>query len=299
MKKHALSLVELLVAMVLVFALSVIAINAFNMILRQDSDIYKIRHVVGTVSEITSRLSEDSEMYPSKQGFAYTKEGCYNKGDDDKKCYKGADKFRKLFKSKFNVLEDNIKFSKNGIGKVPAYSYTVPIATGKELEKIEFADFDDIKKIVCFTENKGITYCVPNTVELPENVFDFNPKNPPKKLKSIFVRVYLSAINPKKEDTFTTPKATYFEITYDGKIILPRDIIIGPKYERLIARYIDQNGHPERKFYDNLEREVNKSVTSTFLDCFIPAFRDCYQCKAIESMKDSTIITTDSSKHND
>lgn len=206
MKRFAVTFVELLIAMTMVSVLGIISISSMKLFIKDDSDLMKFKSVLATVSEAVDRLNNDTTMYPTKNGFANTESGKY---EGETKEYVGPSKFRKLFKSRFNVLKDNIKFADNSIGLVPAYKYkSYDDKQGKKVELTKAVNFSDL---YCFTENRGITYCLPDTAE--------------QDLSQIFIRTYFNEIDPNNESTFDNSRAIYFMVSNDGKIEVPPDVV--------------------------------------------------------------------------
>ena len=105
MKKSATTLVEILIAMTLMIVLTVICMTGLRVFVSKDTDIVKFKHVYGSVSAAVYELINDVIMYPSAKGFADTSEHSYN---EETKVYGGEDKFKKLFKSKFNIFNNDV-----------------------------------------------------------------------------------------------------------------------------------------------------------------------------------------------
>ena len=199
MRKTAFTLAELLIAMSVMGILGLIAINTLPIFIKEDSDLIKYKQVLGTVSEVVYRLKNDDAMYPNMSGFADISEGHYV---GETKTYSGPSKFRKLFKSKFNVFEDNIKFNDSNIGNVPAFEYYNE--GDKKDIRVQSVDFSELH---CYTDNKSITYCLPDTVG--------------GILNALYIRVYLNSINPDDKTTYDNSRAIYFKILKTGKIMVP------------------------------------------------------------------------------
>ena len=214
MIKKALSYAELMIAMTLILVLTTLTIKGLKIFIKKDTDLMKYKPVLGTISEAVYQLVNDPVMYPTRRGFANLNPGQY---EDDEKVYEGPSKFRKLFKSKFNVLEHNVKFSDNSVGKVPAYKYTEK-NDEDNIEKVKSVNFNELN---CFIENRGVMYCLP----------DIDVKND-ENLTSVFVRTYFNAVDVNRQVTFDNTKAIYFEILANGKVVFPptvktdNDIII-------------------------------------------------------------------------
>ena len=204
MKKNALNFIELFVAMILIAVIALITIRGLEIFVKNDTDYMKFKPVMGSVSSAVYQLITDSTMYPLKKGFAYLNEASYP--DDDKK-YGGPSKFRKLFKSKFNILNDELKFPKNLLGEVASYKISIPNPGGGTIDKDVDVDFNDLH---CFTENKGVTFCLGDIKEEDAN-----------KLSSIYIRVYLNSVDPEDIKTYHNTRAIYFEVSSTGKISLP------------------------------------------------------------------------------
>ena len=255
MKKYAMTLAELLIAMTLIGVLALLTVKSLKIFIKDDTNVYKFRPVLASVSEAIYQMIDDTTMYPTKNGLAYTERGQY---EDDDKVYEGETKFRKLFKSKFNVLNNEIKFADNSVGMVPLYRYKSASDEdkGKNKSKTEDDDKGKIKAgnfsdLHCFTENKGITYCLSDT--------------PKTGLTEIYIRVYLNTIDKDKEPTFDNKKAVYFVVSKTGKISVPPKITNG------------------------------KDV---LFDCYYSAFKDYTQCRVRNRVTEIDIYTNDAKKAN-
>ena len=193
MKLKAITLVEIIIAMTILTALSVIALPA----LRQnspDNEITKFRHVYGVMSNVIANMISDKAIYPDNYGFANTNTiTMRNTGAQ----YGGPTKFKKVFKENFNVLEEDIEIQET---KVPLYE--VGPISGVGATSITVAN-----KLECFTNNSGVTYCPPETP-----IF-----NGVQILKNLFIRVHIN-------DKYEIDHAIYFKVASDGKIEFPYKI---------------------------------------------------------------------------
>lgn len=187
MKKQAMTMAEIIIAMTLITALSVIAINTFKAGI-PDSDMIKFKHTYGTIASLISQVLENRDLYPDANGFANTTSVTMRKTG---KTYAGSTKFRDAFKEKINILEDNITISETSI---PLYEQKVSGGT-----KLVTA-----KSVDCFKNNSGVTFCPPTT---PEN----------NSLHKIYLRVHVN------ENT-DIQNAIYFIIHANGKIEFPTSI---------------------------------------------------------------------------
>jgi len=187
MKKYAMSLAEVLTAMIMVATLSVVGMNTLKTFLHKDNDVMKFKHQFGTVSEVIYALKNDSIMYPD--GLQNTTTYKY---PGEEKSYGGTEKFRKLFKSKFNVMEDNINVSLSSC--FPLY--------------IENGTYKSETSIKCFIDNKGFTFCPPST-----------PTS--GKLESLFIPVYFNKVDTTKSNTLGVDKAVFIQVFRNGKIDVP------------------------------------------------------------------------------
>ena len=213
MKKFGLTLIEVLVAISLITVLSGIICRNLGYFLKGDTNLFKFKQVLGTVSEVVNRLS--NEHY---YGYDFSDTRSVNYIN---KVFEGKNKFRKLFKTYFNVNITKAKteqiFGNNSIGKVPIYSCSVENSNGDKEEKITAVDFSELD---CFTDNKSITYCMGDTPVPP-------PEQPPCSNLHIFLRVYLNPIIKDDVSTFENKKALYFKIASNGKIEIPPTISNG------------------------------------------------------------------------
>ena len=253
MKSKALSLAELLIAMTCISLLAILGVRGISVYLNQDTDIMKFRQVMGTVAQVAEVLSSDSVMYPTKRGFAETFSATY---PGEEKEFGGDSKFKKLFKYQFNVMTPKVEFGSNKVGKVPFYKY-------KDGDQ-EKTYSDSFKKLDCFTENKGITYCLP-----------FTPKD--GSLTAIYIRVYLNAVNPNDEETFDNRKAVYFEVSNRGVVTAP--VTLETNYGADNSQYIF---------------DCSELIKGSVDNCISRAGYN--QCKALCSIKNTNIITNVSSK---
>jgi len=236
MKKNALTLVELFVAMTMLLLLVLVAMSSIKFDffkINKEKVALKFRPAYASISEAVYRL-RNSERYFGYD-FSYTLPWI---DPDNHKVYEGREKFRKLFKSQFNVLENKIKFADNDIGSVPAYSYTYKETVGSE-EK-EFTDFKkvDFNDLECFSENKGLIYCLPIT-PTKEDLEKLGKKD--CKLKDIYLRLYLDKVDFDKEATFNNNSAVYLTISAKGKVDLPNSVKLGDKV--IVSNAIDESVH--------------------------------------------------------
>lgn len=242
MKKTATTLMELLTAMVLMVALTVVSITSLRVFVAKDTDIVKFKHLYGSVSAAVYELINDIIMYPSG-GFANTTATHYY---EETKEYGGKDKFKKLFKSKFNIFHNNIDID-FGVDVPLAYKKTT-ITSDPQKETFEFTVS---KKVSCFIENKGFTYCPPETPEY------YHKNKTIEQLESIYLPVFVSKIDTKTVDSIkksaTLDKAIFIKIDNDGKIEIP-----------LIVK--------------NNKNEV--------INCTKRSFNSYSHCKVIEKMED-------------
>lgn len=184
MKKRAMTMAEIIVAMTLITGLSVIAINSFKAGV-PDSDMIKFKHTYGTIASLISQILENRDLYPDTNGFANTTSVTMRKTG---KTYSGSTKFQNAFKEKINILEDNIIISESDI---PFYERRT--SSGISLTKG--------KSISCFKNNSGITFCPPTT-------------STNNTLTKIYLRVHVN------ENT-DIQNAIYFVIHANGKIDFP------------------------------------------------------------------------------
>ena len=191
MKQKAITLVEIIVAMTVLTALSLIALPAIKHN-SEDAELMKFRHVYGTVSAVVSELIDNKALYP-EGGFANTDSVTMrNTGRQ----FGGTTKFKNAFKEKFNVLEDDITINESNMPIYDMVNNSTNITTTTKTSSLE-----------CFTNNTGTFFCPPNTP---------NPTGT-STLKNIYLRVHVT-------EKHTAKDAIYFAIATDGKIEFPYKI---------------------------------------------------------------------------
>ena len=195
MKKFAISALEVLIAMSLIVAASVLCINTLHIYINKDTDVAKFKHAFSTLSEVIYSLKTDTSMYPKTTGFAYLDETTYA---NENRSYGGEDKFQKLFMSKFNVYKNDLDIT---------YSDFVPLIKIKDGSGNIF--YNKTKKVKCFIENKGFMFCPPKTT------FEA-----PYELVSIFIPLYVNKIDLADYKTTDIKKAIFVEVSATGKIEL-------------------------------------------------------------------------------
>ena len=213
MKKHAMTTLEVIIAMGLIAAAAMLSLNTLYAYINKDTDIIKFKHAFTTISEVVSALKNDSVMYPTAFCFKNMETKGYM---GENATYGGEDKFRKLFISKYNVLENNIKVKFDSI---------VPLIKYKDNSNNEL--YKTSNTINCFLENKGFVLCPP-----PTNI----GKN--EELASIYIPVYVNNTDEDK-GSLGLDKAIFVEVGYDGKIELPPIVEYYPK--RAVIDCTDKN----------------------------------------------------------
>lgn len=193
--------------MSLVSILGVIGINTLKIFVKNDTDIAKFKNVIGAVSQAISQMTNDLIMYPDMEGFQSLTTRYYP--DNASVKFGGEDKFRKLFRRKFNIKETEIFANiKKGDFSSPIYvEYSQDIE--RNTSDKQNIVFEKLSKLQCFSDNKGITFCPPETT---------------KNTDFIYVLVFLNTIKLDKPETYSKNKAVYFKIRYDGKISVPPQI---------------------------------------------------------------------------
>ena len=177
-------------------ALPVVSITGLRVVVSRDTDIVKFKHLYGTLSAVVYELINDTVMYPDASGLAYTTSKTYF---DTQKTYGGKEKFKKLFKSKFNIYQDNIQIKPGG---------DIPLYTDKISKQCAYST-----TITCFTDNKGFTYCPPDTPEYIRGV---------RELETIYLPVFVSKVDTKNLTKYANIKKVVFvEIGRNGKIDVP------------------------------------------------------------------------------
>ena len=196
MKKEAYTIIEILITMVIIAVTAILAMNSIRVYLNRDTDIIKFKHAFATLSNVIGDLKKDTVMYPKSTGFA---DMTAKKYPNENITYSGAEKFKQLFTSRFNILEGNIniKFDNN----VPLIKYTT--------ESTE--DYTSSKTINCFMENKGLVFCPPSTQVPVNNGF----------ISSIYIPMYINKIEPSNSTTTELDKVIFIEVTNTGKIEIP------------------------------------------------------------------------------
>ena len=198
MKKLAMSALEVLIAMSLMIAATVLGMNILHIYINKDTDVAKFKHAFASLSEVIYAIKNDSFMYTNTYYFADLSPHNYL---GENITYGGEDKFKKLFTSKFNVLEKDVEvqFDKD----VPLIKYTDK--DGKEAYKTS-------KKITCFIENKGFMFCPPKTTFGED-----------EKLEAIYIPVYINKID-NTSSSKGIDKAIFVEVGVKGKIEILPDI---------------------------------------------------------------------------
>ena len=197
MKKNALTVLEILIAMSLMVVASYISISTLKVYINKDTDIVKFKHAFGSLSEVIYDLKNDTCAYPMTNSFQDTviHPGCDNMNDS----YTASNKFKKLFTSKFNVLKNNIDITLDS---------AIPIIKYMDSSNTEY--YETNTKIKCFIENKGFMFCPPE-INLTS----------PNKLKAIYIPVYVNKIDTDNSKTTDIEKAMIVEVDYSGKIEIP------------------------------------------------------------------------------
>ena len=228
MKKFAMSTLEVLIALSLIAAATVLGMNTLHIYINKDTDIVKFKHAFATFSEVIVSLKADTCMYPNIKGFAYTDvpDNCINKNDS----FNNKNKFKKLFSSKFNILENNVELSLSS--QVPVIKYENSSNSG--LYKIN-------NKIKCFVENKGFMFCPPETV-LGSN----------EKLLSIYVPVYINKIDLDNSKTWDINKAIFIEVAKNGKLEIPPVIEYYPNRAIIDCTKKEYNNYSHCKVLDKM-----------------------------------------------
>jgi len=247
MRKYAMTLAEILIAMTLIVLLTVVCINTLHVNVGQDTDIMKFRHAYGSVSKVVYELKNDVTMYPDTvSGFAdLSAKQYYN----DPVVYSGEDKFKNLFKSKFNVYKTlNIKINSN-----TSESLKIP-ATRNKTDDSDYTyktlDGSDKQKIECFLDNKGFMFCPPIISDSLDTL---------KEIK-IYVPVYINKIDSSSANSLAAStgidKAIFIEIDKKGQIDIPPVIQNGS--EAIIDCHLE-----EQNSYNHC-RVINKIADMDF-----------------------------------
>lgn len=194
MKKYAMSIAEILIAMTFISILSVVAMNGLRVFINRDTDVTKFKHAFATISEIVYQMKNDTYMYPNAIGFADTNSHTYT---DTNKTYGGGSKFRRLFASKFNIMEKDKKIT---------LDVSVPLVKYKNASNNEV--YTTSNKLNCFIENKGFMYCPPDTTENGT-------------LVSIYLPVYINKISDNDNVSTGITKTIFVQIHKNGKLDIP------------------------------------------------------------------------------
>lgn len=203
MKKKSMTLTEIIIGISLMTVLATITITTVQSYMTQDTDLMKFKHVYATVSEVIYELKNDSIMYSdASKGFGDTSSKSY---PSESKIFGGKEKFKKLFKSKFNIYKNDMN--------VNCYNEAYPVLNlyNKQTQSEEITYNS---KLVCFIDNKGIMYCPP--------LINFDSKK--YSLTSFFIPVYINKINLDNPNTYGVSKTIFFEISKKGKINLPATV---------------------------------------------------------------------------
>lgn len=202
MKKTAMTTLEVLIAMSLMVAVTILSVNTLKTYINKDTDIAKFKQAFSTLSQVIYSLRTDTAMYPQK-GFEYTNPTYYF--NEEERVYSGEDKFKKLFMSKFNVFETKeITFSSN-----------VPLLKFENRDGDVFYKVSN--KINCFVENKGFMFCPPTTVF--EETFEYS---------YIYIPLYVNKIDFSDSTTTDIKKAIFTEVKTTGEIEVPPIIYNAP-----------------------------------------------------------------------
>lgn len=206
------TLVEIIIGISLMTLLAAITINVLHSLTSRDTDILKFKYVYAAVSEAVFVLKNDTVMYPAANVFRDKQQKSYL---NDPNKYGGDTKFKKLFKSKFNVFQD-VKFTmtnENGENIQAPFVYVYD----RDLNENKFIQSSDMD---CFLDNKGVLYCPPSLI---------NNKN--QTLLSIYLPVYINKINISdiknnklNSASVSVDKAIFFEIESNGKINIPAQV---------------------------------------------------------------------------
>lgn len=206
MKKNAMSLAEILLAMTIMGVLTIISIRTLKVNIGTDTNVMKFKHAYATFSQVIYELRNDAAMYPDlSNGFANTEKRTYpmetkKDGEGNLKSYEGETKFKELFKSKFSIFQNNINIG---------FDKSIPLAEYEDNSgNIEHTKE---KTISCFMENKGFVYCPP----------DFTETYSSKKLSAIYVPLYVNKIDLNQSKTTDMTKIVFIKVYKTGKIELP------------------------------------------------------------------------------
>ena len=228
MKKYAMTSLEVLIAMSLVVAATLLGINSLRVYINKDTDISKFKHAFGSLSEAIYSMKHDSLMYPKEaKGFEDTDTYTYV---DDNISYGGTTKFKNLFTSKFNVLENNVQIT---------FSQSVPLIKYEDESKNVL--YKTSKKLDCFIENKGFMLCPPE-ISLGSK----------EKLVSIYVPVYVNQINTEDSNTTDINKAIFVEIYKRGKIDIPASVEYYPNSKIIDCTNKEYNSYSQCKILDKM-----------------------------------------------
>lgn len=248
------TVLEVLIAISIMAVISALGMNVLRVHMGRDTDITKFKHAFATLSEVVYSLKNDASMYPTSKGFAdmskYTSYANNENASDSGKEYAGSAKFKKLFTSKFNVLERDVSVDFGTKTSVPLIRYE---------DTDENEHFKNAKKIKCFIENKGFMFCPPET--------DITSSD---SLTYIYVPMYVSKIDINDNDTMGIKKAVFVEISNTGKIEIPALVYYDKPDD---AKYNDS-----KKAYCKGGGEDPPVVRDKILiDCTNKEYQDCME----------------------
>jgi len=183
--KKAYTLAEILMAMLLITTLSIVAVTTLKS--NQgipNTDLIKFRYSYGTVLDIIHKMSEDQYCYPTENLFARKPaDGC---------------EFHTRFKHYINIFEDN-----------------VTSAADNETLSSRISQVDKNGKVSsvkpnCFTDNKGVTYCLP--IICNGSIADLTCY---RSLDKFHIKLYI-------DKNYTEKRTLYLTISRHGKVSVPQ-----------------------------------------------------------------------------
>ena len=197
--KKAFTLAEVIMAAIVLTLLAVVMVSTLKSNL-PNTDLVKFRYAYGTILEIIAKMANNQDCYPTENLFARKpRTGC---------------EFHNTFKSYLNVYKtNNVNVSLSQINYIPD-------SQGRRNEtSISLRSGNNSKgnNSICFIDNKGILYCVPelctneNTVECFRNIKDFE------------IRLYLDKKLGKNGETVNIglDRTLFINVSRTGKVTVP------------------------------------------------------------------------------
>lgn len=189
MRKKALTLAEIMIAMSMMGVLAVIAAKTISTSMPNEV-ILKYKHIYAAVTTAVKNIVENPVLYPTSDLSDINNATYFNTG----KTYTGNKKFYLSFMEQFNVLSS----------QTSQYNLPLYVLSGQTTNAGG--------KAQCFTENRGVTFCMQK--EFPSN------------LDSFFITIYMESAEKFSETSNQQYySAAFVQVSKDGNISMPVKVV--------------------------------------------------------------------------